>query len=52
MATLLQSFEIIGLYHKYNYHMNFCDNKLIVVGENGAGKTTIFKIMYYSLICD
>lgn len=32
-------------------HLKFHDNKLILVGENGSGKTTILRIVYETLAC-
>ena len=48
----LVKFEIDELYGIKNYSIKIDDNKVILVGENGSGKTTIFKIMYYTLSCD
>lgn len=52
MDNKLIQFDIIGLHGIRDYSIKLDDNKVIIVGENGSGKTTIFKIMYYTLSCD
>ncbi len=52
MANHLEKIDIFGLHNVRDYSISFKDNKLIIVGENGSGKTTIFKIIYYALSCD
>ena len=44
--------DIIGLHGVRDYSIKIQDNKVIIVGENGSGKTTVFKIMYYAISCD
>lgn len=46
----VQKIEIIGFREK-NYTLNFIDGRLILVGENGAGKTTILQIVQNLLVC-
>jgi predicted ATPase len=43
----LKSFKIKKLHGFKNYNLKFKDNTLILVGENGAGKTTILRMLYY-----
>ena len=42
-------FEIYGLHGFKNIDLRFKDNTLILVGENGAGKTTVLHLLYYLL---
>lgn len=46
---ILKEFWIIGLWGERNYHLSVNDGKLIMVGENGCGKSTVLRIMYYTL---
>lgn len=43
----LEGFTIKKLHGYKNYNLKFKDNTLILVGENGAGKTTILRMLYY-----
>lgn len=52
MDNQLVQFDIVGLHGVRDYSILFEDNKVIIVGENGSGKTTVFKIMYHTLSCD
>ena len=52
MDNQLMQFDIVGLHGVRDYSILFEDNKVIIVGENGSGKTTVFKIMYHTLSCD
>ena len=47
----LYSFRIEKLWSDTNINLSFVDNKLIMVGENGSGKTTILRIIYEALSC-
>lgn len=42
-------FKINKLHESLNYELQFDDNTLILLGENGACKTTIIKMLYYIL---
>ncbi|MBD5096056.1 MAG: AAA family ATPase [Lachnospiraceae bacterium] len=46
---MLKEFWIIGLWGERNYHLSLNDGKLIMVGENGCGKSTVLRIIYYTL---
>jgi ABC-type Mn2+/Zn2+ transport system ATPase subunit len=43
----IQKFTIKKLYGTRNIELSFKDNMLILVGENGAGKTTVLRLMFY-----
>lgn len=45
--TKITAFSITGLHHKKDVHIKFKDNTLILVGENGTGKTTCLHLFYY-----
>jgi predicted ATP-binding protein involved in virulence len=45
----LKSIKVVGLFGKKTYEITIENNKLILVAENGSGKTTIVNIMYYFL---
>ena len=51
MAGKLVEFSIYHLWGSKEIHLRFKDNKLILVGENGSGKTTILRIVYETLAC-
>lgn len=52
MTNQLIRFDILGLHGVRDYSVRLEDNRVIIVGENGSGKTTVFKIMYYAISCD
>lgn len=45
--TFIQKFEIIGLFDYKDIRINFKHNTLIVIGENGFGKTSILNALYF-----
>lgn len=45
----IQKINISKLHGYKNYNIKIKDNKLILVGENGAGKTTILRMLFYLL---
>jgi predicted ATP-binding protein involved in virulence len=45
----IERFQIFGLYGFRNFDIKIKDNKLILVGENGSGKTTILRLFFYFL---
>lgn len=51
MICNLIQFSIFDLWGEKEVHLKFTDNKLILVGENGSGKTTILRIVYETLGC-
>ncbi len=46
---ILDKFRIIGLQKKKDVELRFIDNKLILVAENGTGKTTVLSMLFYFL---
>lgn len=52
MDHMIKKIEIIGLYSNRNFTVEFENNSLILVGENGAGKTTISRIIFAVLSCN
>lgn len=52
MSSLISRIDILGLYSARDYHVEFDNNMLILVGENGSGKTTISRIIYAVLSCN
>jgi predicted ATPase len=46
---IIDKFEIEGLYGNRNYSIVFDNNQLILVGENGSGKSTVVSILHYLL---
>lgn len=51
MIGQLVRFSIFNLWGEREVHLKFQDNKLVLVGENGSGKTTILRIVYETLAC-
>jgi recombinational DNA repair ATPase RecF len=47
--TTITRFEIKKLHGYKNIDLRLDDNTVILVGENGAGKTTILHLFYYLL---
>lgn len=45
----ITNFTIEGLHNSKDYELRFIENRLILVSDNGAGKTTIVNIFYYFL---
>ncbi len=45
----IESFEVRKLHGYKSYNIQFQDNTLILVGENGTGKTTVLRMLYYVL---
>ena len=45
----LTKFEIKKLHGYRDYSLKFNDNRLILVGENGAGKTTVLRMLFLLL---
>jgi len=43
--TYLDSFDIFGLWRKYDIHFDFKSNVTIITGGNGSGKSTALKII-------
>lgn len=49
MSVSLNRFCIFGLHGKYDIDIHIKDNRLILVGVNGLGKTTVVSILYFLL---
>ncbi|RWX48860.1 AAA domain-containing protein, putative AbiEii toxin, Type IV TA system, partial [Candidatus Electrothrix marina] len=49
MRRNLEKFEICGLHGTQKVEATIQDNTLILVGENGSGKTTFLRILFYLL---
>lgn len=47
----ITNFKITKLHGYKDLNIKFKDNKLILVGENGSGKTSVLRIFYYFLTC-
>lgn len=48
-SLLIKSFTVEGLFETINIRILFEDNKIILIGENGLGKTQILNLFYYTL---
>lgn len=51
MENMLSQFAIHDLWGEKEIRISFDENRLILVGENGSGKTTILRIIYETLAC-
>lgn len=51
MSSNLTRFSIEKLWGEKDISLRFQNNRLILVGENGSGKTTILRIVYETLAC-
>lgn len=49
MNSFIQEFEILGLFGYKDFHITFNNNILILIGENGFGKTTILNAINYTI---
>lgn len=49
MNSTLERFQIIALHGRKTIDVTIRDNTLILVGENGSGKTTFLRILFYFL---
>ena len=49
MNRTLERFRIIGLHGRKNVDVAVKDNTLVLVGENGSGKTTFLRILFHFL---
>lgn len=46
MPEQLTRFKVVGLHKRLTFDIPIVDNCLILVGENGLGKTTILRLLY------
>ncbi|WP_249897718.1 AAA family ATPase [Paenibacillus sp. PK3_47] len=51
MNSRVTFFGIYGLFGSRDVKIEFDKDVLIIIGENGAGKTTIMNMFYYTLTC-
>ncbi len=49
MAIRIQKLEIKGLHRAKDYSIEIKDNKIVMVGVNGLGKTTVVSLLYLIL---
>lgn len=49
MRNTFERIQIVGLHGNKTVDVKIKDNTLILVGENGSGKTTILRIIFYFL---
>jgi len=49
MNNSLERFKIIGLYNRKTIDVSIKENTIVLVGENGSGKTTFLRILFYFL---
>lgn len=48
-SVKISEFAVIGLHGRLNVRVPIKDNKLVLIGVNGLGKSTFINIMYYFL---
>lgn len=49
MSIQLQRFQVENLFNKLTLDVPIIDNTLILVGENGTGKSTLINLIYFTL---
>ena len=49
MSSILSHFQITSLHHLNTVTVEIDDDKLILVGENGTGKSTVVNLIYFFL---
>ncbi len=49
MPAKIDQFKIKGLHGYKTFDLRLRDNTLILVGENGSGKTTVLRLLFYLL---
>lgn len=49
MSKELTRFRVVGLHGSQTMDVHLADNKLVLVGENGTGKSTFANLIYYFL---
>lgn len=51
MPVELTRLRIEGLHHRYTIDIPIRENKLVLVGENGLGKSTVVNLLFFFLTC-
>ena len=46
-SPTISRFRVEGLFGRLNVDLALSDNRLIIVGENGSGKSTVVNMLYY-----
>jgi ABC-type sugar transport systems, ATPase components len=49
MSSIIENVKIKKLFGIINYDINIIDNRLVIVGENGSGKSTVVSMIYLFL---
>ncbi|MGA2939514.1 MAG: AAA family ATPase [Syntrophobacteraceae bacterium] len=49
MGGIIERFQITGLHGYKPFDLRLDDNTIILVGENGSGKTTVLRLLFYLL---
>jgi ABC-type branched-subunit amino acid transport system ATPase component len=49
MAGILSHFRIEALHNRHTIDVPITDNKLVLIGENGTGKSTVTNFIYFFL---
>jgi ABC-type lipoprotein export system ATPase subunit len=49
MNNIIKKFSIKGLHNRTNVELSIEENRLILIGNNGQGKTTIINLLYFVL---
>lgn len=47
MSGIISRFQIEALHNQKNFDVKITDNKLVIVGENGTGKSTVANFIYF-----
>jgi hypothetical protein len=51
MTSTLSRFRIEALHNKHTVDLPITDNKLILIGKNGVGKSAVLNFLYFFLSC-
>ena len=50
MPIVLTNFRVVNLHGHHSWNVSLRNNRLILVGENGTGKSTFANLVYYFLL--